>query len=85
MKYIHTARDGRDACVSMHNHQLGFTQSGRMEVDKQAFERGFTGPPPPPTPEDPREFFLQWIGQAEAQDRGEPAPDLNYFDYEMTY
>ena len=85
MKYIHVARDGRDACISMHNHQLGFTQDGKMIVGKQAMERGFTGPPPPPTPEDPREFYLQWIGMAEAEDRGEPAPDLNYFDYEMTY
>src|SRR5262249_62197364 len=39
--------------------------------------------PPRATPEDPREYYLGWIAQAEA---GEGAgPDLPFFEYEMTY
>ena len=81
VKYIHVARDGRDACISMHNHQLGFTESAVQRIN------AVNGLPPefrpPPTPQDPREFYLQWIGQAETAG---PAPrDLPFFEYEMTY
>ncbi|HEY9219737.1 MAG TPA: sulfotransferase domain-containing protein [Phenylobacterium sp.] len=84
VKYIHVARDGRDACISMHNHQLGFTPAAMMRV---AQANGLTpgdGPAPPPTPEDPRDFYLQWIGEAETGGSG-AGSDLPFFDYEMTY
>lgn len=82
VKYIHVARDGRDACISMHNHQLGFTENIIQRINAA---NGL--PPefrPPPTPDDPREFYLQWIGQAEAPN-GAPLQDLPFFEYEMTY
>jgi aryl sulfotransferase len=38
---------------------------------------------PPPTPEDPREYYLGWIDDVEA---GEwTRPNLPFFEYEMTY
>ena len=85
VKYIHVARDGRDACISFHNHQLGYTDEVRMRVGMAAAEMGFDGPPPPPVPEDPRDFYLQWIGEAEADEAGPPGMDLPFFEYEMTY
>jgi aryl sulfotransferase len=82
VKYIHVARDGRDACFSMHNHQLGFTEAAGRAV---AAANGWPeGAGPPPTPQDPREYYLQWIGEAEAGGTGMGA-DLPFFDYEMTY
>jgi aryl sulfotransferase len=78
VKYIHVARDGRDSCMSMHNHQLGFIPTARTRM-------AAGGEPPPPVPEDPREFFLQWI----AGEEGGGAPDEThfgtYFDFENTY
>jgi len=84
VKYIHVARDGRDACFSFHNHQLGFTDEAKMRVGMVAAAMGLDGGPPPPTPEDPREYYLQWIGEAEAGEVEGPA-DLPFFEYEMTY
>lgn len=82
VKYIHVARDGRDACFSYHNHMLGMTENAA-----KAMAEANNLPPgagPPPTPEDPHEFYRQWIGQAEAGGDGIGA-DLPYFEYEMTY
>lgn len=82
VKYIHVARDGRDACISMHNHQLGFTEAAKQRINAA---NGL--PPdfrPPPTPADPREFYLQWIAEAEAPEAA-PFQDLPFFEYEMTY
>jgi aryl sulfotransferase len=82
VKYVHVARDGRDACFSFHNHQQGLTEQALRSI---AEANGW--PPeaqPPPPPEDPADFYRQWIGHAEG---GEPGPfdELNFFDYEMTY
>ena len=82
VKYIHVARDGRDACFSFHNHQLGFTEFALRSV---AAANGW--PPeaaPPPPPEDPRDFYRQWISHAEGGEAG-PFDELPFFDYEMTY
>jgi aryl sulfotransferase len=90
VKYIHVARDGRDACFSFHNHMSAFTPEAVEMIGKAAMEMmAEMGVPkdqapagPPPTPEDPREFYLNWISEAEGL---QPAMDLPYFDYEMTY
>ena len=80
VKYIHVARDGRDACFSWHNHQLGFTrEAGRRIAAANGWPEDAG---PPPAPEDPREHYLQWIAAAEA---GGMMGDLPFFEYEMTY
>lgn len=86
VKYIHVARDGRDACTSMHNHQLGF----RLEMKQRigaiiAEDPRLAGRRPPRTPEDPREFFLQWMSLAEEEDVEGYGVDLPFFEFEMTY
>lgn len=85
VKYIHVARDGRDACFSFHNHQLGYTDEAKMRVGIAAAEAGFDAGPPPPVPEDPREFYLQWIGEAEVDGDLPPGVELSFFEFEMTY
>jgi aryl sulfotransferase len=86
VKYIHVARDGRDACISMHNHQLAFLPQARARIGAViAQDPRLAGRRPPATPEDPREYFLQWIGQAEADDVEGVGIDLPFFEFEMTY
>jgi aryl sulfotransferase len=88
VKYIHVARDGRDACLSMHNHQLGFMPQMLEGVVREAIAAGMPPPKPrPPTPEDPREFYLRWISEAEAEGGPEatPSAELSFFEFEMTY
>jgi aryl sulfotransferase len=82
VKYIHVARDGRDAFMSWHNHLLGMNPDFRPP---SGADEAAAAPPRPPVPEDPSEFFQAWIAEAEA-DLG-PGPDhgLSYFDFENTY
>src|SRR5688572_20970943 len=86
VKYIHVARDGRDACFSFHNHMRGFTDEARMRIAQAANELlGPDGPPPPDTPEDPLEFYRNWLTEAEAGVPPGVPVDMPFFDYEMTY
>jgi aryl sulfotransferase len=82
VKYIHTARGGLDACFSFHNHFLNFTPQAIGNIQRIAEGDGDTGGPPPPTPENPRDFFLSWIANDKRD--GAPAADA-FFDIERTY
>jgi aryl sulfotransferase len=82
VKYVHVARDGRDACMSFHNHMLGFRPEIRAAIVARAPDVG-TQPTErmTETPEDPRAFYLQWI--AEAENDGDA--EVSFFDFETTY
>ena len=79
VRYIHVVRDGRDACWSFHNHQLGFRQD--FLISQVAARNPGQTLPFLETPEDPRDYFLQWMDSAEADAPGE----LSFFDFENTY
>jgi aryl sulfotransferase len=82
VKYIHTARGGLDACFSFHNHFLNFTPQAIGNIQRIAQQDGVTASAPPPTPEDPREFFRSWI---ELPDH-DTVPVANaFFDIERSY
>lgn len=90
VKYLHVARDGRDAFLSWHNHVSGFTMETKMKVagivmNDPLLAPMMAGGPPPETPEDPQVFFQNWIAQAEDEPRTGPGADLSYFDFETTY
>ena len=90
VKYIHVARDGRDAFLSWHNHERGFTPEAKMRVgaiimSDPVLAPMMAGGPPPPLPEDPQVYFQTWIAHAEEEPRTEPGFDLSYFDFENTY
>ena len=84
VKYIHTARDGRDACLSMHNHMLGMKPEILAGRARAAPTDGPPPSPPPPTPQDPREYFLTWMDTAETG-ASSGAADLPYCEFEQTY
>jgi aryl sulfotransferase len=67
MKFIHVARDGRDAAMSFHNftlHMNADTQAmlGAINRDDPKF-----GDDPPPVPENAAEYFSQWVDDGGAQ------------------
>jgi aryl sulfotransferase len=87
VKYIHVARDGRDAFMSWHNHRLGQTAEfgqrvGAIIASDPALQGG---PPLAPVPEDPHEFFQSWIAEAEVDPDASVPHGLSYFDFENTY
>jgi aryl sulfotransferase len=88
VKYIHVGRDGRDASLSWQNHMQGALPEMRQRVEAQAMAlvsaSGVApGAPPPPAPDDPREFLVQWLDQLEAPPS--PGADLTFFEFEATY
>jgi aryl sulfotransferase len=95
VKYIHVGRDGRDARLSWQNHEQGFTPEFLANVAAQAkaaaAERGeMPGGPPPRSPEDPREYLIQWFDQIETQldgarDIGTTRFGLQFFGFEDTF
>lgn len=87
VKYIHVARDGRDAFMSWHNHLRGFTPKMRERIATLAALDPELPPAPPPgdPPEDPQLFYQGWIARAEAEPRAGPGEELSFFDFETTY
>jgi aryl sulfotransferase len=86
VKYIHVARDGRDACISMHNHMLGMRPefSGRAAAAAMADPR-FPMAAPPVIPADPKEWCAGWIANAEPEHSGAYGVDMPFFEFETTY
>jgi len=88
VKYIHVGRDGRDAQLSWHNHLQGATPALQARIGAQAQrlvqETGAKPAGPPQMTEDPRAFFVHWLGELEASLEAPPA-DPPFFDFEATY
>jgi aryl sulfotransferase len=84
MKYIHVARDGRDACFSYHNHESGYTELARQTFEEQvAMDPRFVSRPEPEA--DLRAYYARWMDEAEAGAEGGFGVELPFFEYEMTY
>lgn len=85
VKYIHVARDGRDACMSMHNHSLGFSPTHRARAAALAAEDPRIVVRSREVPENPREWCLAWIDRAEADETEAYGVDLPFFEFENSY
>jgi aryl sulfotransferase len=83
VKYIHVARDGRDACMSLLNHVSNMTtghldrivENGRDGDSAMRIERAMRE-----SRRGPREFFLNWIEEGTTPDRADW-----FFDTERSY
>jgi aryl sulfotransferase len=81
VRYIHVARDARDACMSFFNHCSAFTPEAYAALDAASPEMG----PYPRCPADPRVFWRQWFTQGVLPGARDGFPDLSFFDFETTY
>jgi aryl sulfotransferase len=61
VRYIHTARDGRDACMSYMNHLNSHTPDAWARFDEIGLADPTIGCAMPRPPRTPREFFHYWI------------------------
>jgi aryl sulfotransferase len=81
VKFIHVARDGRDAAMSLHNHFIKFKPTMVARLDEISLADPKFGTPYPATPEDPAVFFHDWLEDGGA--RGDPF--ASYFHVENSY
>lgn len=82
VRYIHVARDPRDAAMSFFNHYLSFTPEALAGFDRIGLSDETIGRPYPRMPEEPRAFFLQWLGQGDDEATVSAA---RFFNIERTY
>jgi aryl sulfotransferase len=61
VKFIHVARDGRDAAMSFHNHMFNFTAYGTQLLDEVSRSDPRFGDDFPPVPENAAAYFAQWV------------------------
>ncbi len=86
VKYIHVARDGRDACMSFHNHGTGISAQLLELFDKICLADATIGHPFPRLPDHPAEFFHQWLTAEPFDERGGPIPSLlSFFYFQRTW
>ena len=83
VKFIHVARDGRDAAISLHNHLRNFTPETFAGLDAISLADPKFGDPYPRPPEDPADFFHQWI--ADEVNDGQGDPGASFFQVENSY
>ena len=79
VKYIHVAREGRDACLSWHNHQSAYTPDMLARLDRVGLDDPTIGRPIPRAPVDPRAFFREWVSH------GPGSPGLDFFAFEESW
>jgi aryl sulfotransferase len=79
------ARDGRDVCMSYHNHCTGFRQEALERMDAIGLAEPTLRRPYPRVDPDPAVHFHDWLtsGAIDGQDDG--TPYLSYFAYEKTF
>ena len=83
VRYIHVARDGRDACLSFHNHSLAFTPAALANFDRIGLDDPWVGRPYPRAEQDFRAFFRRWVATDAATGQATPSPD--FFDFEWSW
>ena len=76
VKYIHVARDGRDACASWHNHQMAYTPGALAVLDAVGKEDETLGRPFPRASSDLRVFYRKWL-EASLE-----SPGVDFFDFQ---
>jgi len=84
VRYIHVARDGRDACVSYHNQITRFKPELAEALSKSGLEDETIGKPYPEIPADAAVYFRMWLSEG-VGGATDGTPFVSYFDLERTY
>jgi aryl sulfotransferase len=83
VKYIHVARDGRDACMSYFNHVSSFMPEMLERLDAAgAVDMGI---PYPRVSSDPTQFWRNWLTKGIRPGVRNGYPTESFFDLENTY
>jgi aryl sulfotransferase len=82
VRYIHVARDGRDACMSYFNHCSAYTPQMYEALDRAALGMGG---PAPRCPDDVRTFWREWLTRGVQPGSSDGYPSLSFFELEAGY
>lgn len=85
VRYIYVARDGRDACMSFHNHCTAYTPAALAAFDAVGAADPALGRTYPRASADPALFFRAWLTQAVVPGQEDGLPTVSFFDFVRTY
>lgn len=85
VRYIHVARSGLDACMSLHNHCTGYTPEMLANLDRAGLDDPTIGRAYPRSDDDPAIFFRTWISEGIADDQQDGRPGLSYFAFQHSW
>jgi len=85
VKYIHVARDGRDVCMSYHNHCTGFRPEALAKMDAIGLAEPTLRRPYPRVDPAPSIHFHNWLTAGAVTGENDGTPYLSYFAYEKTF
>jgi aryl sulfotransferase len=85
VKYIHVARDGRDAAMSTHSFFSGFSDEYLARLDAIGLDDPVIDRPFPRPPSDPAAYFRQWISAKVTRGPVEGPPSPLFLNFEIGY
>src|SRR5262249_30177144 len=85
VKYIHVARDGRDACMSFYNHAMSFTDRMLAILDRAGLEDETIARPYPRPLSNPAQHFHRWITQGVVPNDEDGSPGMSFFHFEQSW
>lgn len=85
VRYIHVARDGRDAFMSYHHHLTGLSRAALDSFDQIGLDDPAVGRLYPKIPARPAQFFRLWISTPAVPGHTEGTPNPSFFDLVAGY
>jgi aryl sulfotransferase len=85
VRYIHVARDGRDACLSWCNHIASYTPRMLEQLDAAGLADETIARPYPRMPADPADFFHRWITEGTAPGDTDGLPIVPFFGFHRSW
>lgn len=85
VKYVHVARDGRDASMSYHNHGLGLSPEMLQGLDRIGLEDETLARLYPRFPADPADHFHRWLSEGVVPGDADGLPLMSFFHFERSW
>ena len=85
VRYVHVARDGRDACLSYHHHGTGLTRETLERLDRVGLADEMLARSYPRFPADPADYFHRWLTEGVVPGHVDGSPLMSFFHFERSW
>ena len=85
VRYIHVARDGRDAWASYYNHRRAFTLEALVKFDRIGREDPAINAPYPRADSNPRSDFQKWLAKGGPSFEHVDVAEVDFFGCERSF